>query len=159
MAKFDHNYKGLNSYGKRNEQLLKNMAYTAPEQSFLMDREEIAELEQIIQDVCGSAEPLVGVDLFDSNGTDDGPLPWRRIEVAVDTMLAEISYRATRLHAIQFGAHFRTRDSFPEITYDSTHHVYQNGEYVQRTPGEKTQDERGRRFRRTTVLRDGFQQV
>ena len=58
----------------------KNMAYVAPEQSFLMDREEIAELEQIIQDVCGSAEPLVGVDLFDANGTDDGPLPWRRIE-------------------------------------------------------------------------------
>ena len=55
----------------------------------------------------------------------------------MDTMLAEISYRATRLHAIQFGAHFRTRDSFPEITYDSTHHVYQDGQFVQRTPGRK----------------------
>ena len=41
MAKIDHNYKGLNSYGKKNEQLLKNMAYTAPEQSFLMDREKL----------------------------------------------------------------------------------------------------------------------
>ena len=51
----------------------------------------------------------------------------------MDTMLAEISYRATRFHAIQFGAHFRTRDSFPEITYDSKHHVYQDGQFVQRT--------------------------
>ena len=138
---------------------LKNMAYTAPEQSFLMDREEIAELEQIIHDVCGSAEPLVGVDLFDSNGTDDGPLPWRHIEVAVDTMLAEISYRATRLHAIQFGAHFRTRDSFPEITYDNSHHDLSGWAVCPAYAGKKTQDERGRRFRRTTVLRDGFQQV
>ena len=34
MAKIDHNYKGLNSYGKKNEQLLKNMAYFAPEKAF-----------------------------------------------------------------------------------------------------------------------------
>ena len=112
------------------------MAYFAPEKSFLMDREEIKELEQIIQDVCGSTQP-VGAALFDANEEDSGPLPWRRMEIVVDSMLAEISYRATRLHAIQFGAHLKTRPSFPEITYDSTHHVYQNGQYVQRTPGKK----------------------
>ena len=88
------------------------MAYFAPEKSFLMDREEIKELEQIIQDVCGSTQP-VGAALFDANEEDSGPLPWRRMEIVVDSMLAEISYRATRLHAIQFGAHLKNTSQFP----------------------------------------------
>ena len=62
-----------------------------------------------------------------------------RMEIVVDSMLAEISNRATRLHAIQFGAHLKTRPSFPEVTYDGKHYAYQNGRFVQRAPG-KTQD-------------------
>ena len=136
FMKIDNNYQKRNSQLDRLAQLRKNMAYFAPEKNFLMDREEIKALEQIINDVCGSTQPM-GAALFEANEEDGGPLPWRRIEIAVDSMLAEISYRATRLHAIQFGAHLKTRPSFPEITYDSTHHDYINGEFVQREPGEK----------------------
>ena len=120
-----------------------------------MDREEIKELEQIINDVCGSTQP-VGAALFEANEEDSGPLPWRRMEIVVDSMLAEISYRATRLHAIQFGAHLKTRPSFPEITYDNTHHVYQNGQFVQRTPEGKNTDERKGDFEEQQYYAMGF---
>jgi hypothetical protein len=148
-------YEGRNSQRDMEEQRRKNMAYFAPEKSFLMDREEIAELEQIIQDVCGSAKP-VGAALFDANEEDDGPLPWRRIEIAVDSMLAEISYRATRLHAIQFGAHLKTRPSFPEITYDNTHHSYQDGQLVRQGEGQTSNPKGNGSFEEHEYWKMGF---
>ena len=80
------------------------------------------------------------------------------IEVAVDTMLAEISYRATRLHAIQLELIFEQGIAFPKSRMTALPMSIRTGS-CPAYAGEKTQDERGRRFRRTTVLRDGFQQV
>ena len=100
--------------------------YIPPEKSFLLDTDEIQELEKIIMETCGDSREFPGVNLLGNQG----PIPWDRIEMAVDNMLADISYRTARLQAIQFAAHKCLRPSFPEVTYDNTEYKDKHGNII-----------------------------